>query len=186
MVRNISGAALAVALLSSPVAALAGTVDLFPFTLDPVTAPTGASNATLPTGTFVEDYLFFLDTKVGTLDDLVTLAGLANLAPGATLALYSGTPAGALVPGGVPGNPVTLTIMGSAWVASQSFGPEPSGDYYVELVGKVLGTTASPAISVSITAPTIPEVPTWAMMGLGFAGLAFAGFRSRRPTISIT
>ena len=28
----------------------------------------------------------------------------------------------------------------------------------------------------------VPEPSTWAMMGLGFAGLAFAGFRSRRTT----
>jgi PEP-CTERM motif len=30
-----------------------------------------------------------------------------------------------------------------------------------------------------------PEPSTWAMMGLGFAGLAFAGYRTRRAAISI-
>jgi len=29
-------------------------------------------------------------------------------------------------------------------------------------------------------ATTVPELSTWAMMGLGFAGLAFAGYRSSR------
>ena len=32
---------------------------------------------------------------------------------------------------------------------------------------------------------SIPEPSTWAMMALGFAGLAFAGYRARRATISI-
>jgi len=32
---------------------------------------------------------------------------------------------------------------------------------------------------------TVPEPATWAMMGLGFAGLAFAGYRTRRSAISI-
>jgi hypothetical protein len=32
--------------------------------------------------------------------------------------------------------------------------------------------------NVSLTAP---EPATWVMMGLGFAGFAFAGFRARRP-----
>jgi fibro-slime domain-containing protein len=31
----------------------------------------------------------------------------------------------------------------------------------------------------------VPEASTWAMMGLGFAGLGFAGFRARRSAISI-
>jgi len=178
-IRNISGAALAIALLSSPVEALAGTVDLFPFTLDPVTADSGASNATIKKGAFTEDYLFYIDTNVATLDDSVTVAGLSDLAPGATLALFSGTPKGTEL-----GTTVTLTKMGSAaWVAAQSFGAEPAGDYYVQLKGTVLARTGSPAISVSITG--IPEPATWVMMGLGFAGLAFAGYRSRRPTISI-
>jgi hypothetical protein len=31
----------------------------------------------------------------------------------------------------------------------------------------------------------VPETATWAMMGVGFAGLAFAGSRRRRTAISI-
>ncbi len=31
----------------------------------------------------------------------------------------------------------------------------------------------------------VPDLPTWAMVGLGFAGLVFAGYRSRRTPISI-
>ena len=29
---------------------------------------------------------------------------------------------------------------------------------------------------------TVPEPSTWVMMGLGFAGLAFAGYRARRSS----
>ena len=77
MTPNISGAALAVALLSSPVAALAGVVGLVPFTLDPVTAPTGASNATIAEGVFTEDYLFIVDTNVASLDTWLPSLGSA-------------------------------------------------------------------------------------------------------------
>ncbi len=38
--------------------------------------------------------------------------------------------------------------------------------------------------NVSLTAAA-PEASTWAMMGLGFAGLAFAGYRGRRAAVSI-
>ncbi len=38
---------------------------------------------------------------------------------------------------------------------------------------------------IGAAAPSVPEAPTWAMMGLGFAGLVFAGYRARRRPISI-
>ncbi len=44
--------------------------------------------------------------------------------------------------------------------------------------------SASPAFEFDMAAG-VPEPATWAMMGIGFAGLAFAGFRTRRPAISI-
>jgi PEP-CTERM motif len=36
----------------------------------------------------------------------------------------------------------------------------------------------------NFTSPTVPEPSTWAMLLLGFAGLGFAGYRSRRPAAS--
>jgi hypothetical protein len=36
----------------------------------------------------------------------------------------------------------------------------------------------------NVTLP-VPEPSTWAMMGLGFAGLAFAGYRGRRAATAI-
>ena len=39
-------------------------------------------------------------------------------------------------------------------------------------------------IAAILTSPAVPELSTWAMMGLGFAGLAFAGYRARRSTVT--
>ena len=39
--------------------------------------------------------------------------------------------------------------------------------------------------SVALTTSTVPEPSSWAMMLVGFAGLGYAGFRSRRRAISI-
>jgi hypothetical protein len=36
-------------------------------------------------------------------------------------------------------------------------------------------------IAAIATSSSVPELSTWAMMGLGFAGLTFAGYRARRP-----
>ncbi|MFY9970462.1 MAG: hypothetical protein WAK41_13765, partial [Roseiarcus sp.] len=36
------------------------------------------------------------------------------------------------------------------------------------------------AISVSGATTSVPELSTWVMMALGFAGLGFAGYRARR------
>ena len=40
-------------------------------------------------------------------------------------------------------------------------------------------------VTLGASTPGAPEPSTWAMMGLGFAGLAFAGRRSRRPAKAI-
>jgi hypothetical protein len=51
------------------------------------------------------------------------------------------------------------------------------------------GTTGSSETSVLVNAfsqtTAIPEPSTWAMMLLGFAGLGYAGFRTRRTSVSI-
>jgi hypothetical protein len=39
-------------------------------------------------------------------------------------------------------------------------------------------------VAATVTISSIPEPSTWAMMGLGFAGLAFAGFRTRRSAVA--
>jgi hypothetical protein len=46
-------------------------------------------------------------------------------------------------------------------------------------------TAISTQAALEFDMAAVPEPSTWAMMGLGFAGLAFAGFRRRRSAISI-
>ena len=38
---------------------------------------------------------------------------------------------------------------------------------------------------LSWSVATVPELSTWAMMGVGFAGLAFAGYRSQRKSAAL-
>ena len=67
--------------------------------------------------------------------------------------------------------------------------------YLVELTGDFSSITFSSPnngnfeigiVSVTLDPPGetggVPELSTWAMMGVGFAGLAFAGARARRPS----
>jgi hypothetical protein len=51
------------------------------------------------------------------------------------------------------------------------FGPGGASNYYT--------------YDVPLTLTAIPEGSTWAMMGLGFVGLAFVGFRKRREPRAI-
>ena len=46
-------------------------------------------------------------------------------------------------------------------------------------------TVSSTQAAFEFDMAAVPEPSTWAMMGIGFAGLAFAGFRSRKSPISI-
>jgi hypothetical protein len=41
---------------------------------------------------------------------------------------------------------------------------------------------AGAEIGLQISAVATPELSTWVMMGLGFAGLGFAGWRAQRKT----
>ncbi len=63
---------------------------------------------------------------------------------------------------------------------------EPLG-YLVEVTGHftTVTLTMSGGDGGNFEIGVVPEPSTWAMMGLGFAGLAFAGYRSRRSAISI-
>jgi hypothetical protein len=51
-----------------------------------------------------------------------------------------------------------------------------AGQYYVEFSG---ASRAPLAIGGSIAVAGVPEMSTWAMLGLGFASLGFAGTRKR-------
>ena len=57
------------------------------------------------------------------------------------------------------------------WVKNE---PDAAGVY------KIHATEANPPRSDHILGVELPEIPTWVMLGLGFAGLGFAAFRSPR------
>ncbi len=60
---------------------------------------------------------------------------------------------------------------GSGGYEAALFGPGGANNYY---------TYNDP-----ITLTAVPEPSTWAMLGLGFAGLAFVGYRKRRKALAI-
>ncbi len=69
-------------------------------------------------------------------------------------------------------------------VSGQNFTPEMlsvlllAGSNTLEFVGQSALDNTAFIDNVSIS---VPELSTWAMLGLGFAALAFAGHRARRP-----
>ncbi len=76
------------------------------------------------------------------------------------------------VPGATAPDVTTVTYTG------------PSGNLPFKLAyGECCGAPAVLNIDLPLTA--VPEPSTWAMMGLGFAALGFAGYRARKTSISI-
>jgi hypothetical protein len=129
--------------------------------------PAPSLTGTVESGGFTNYYTFTLTSTV----DLAATDVIA-LIPGSTfgsgvLDLYKGTPA-------------TGTMVGSASIT----GSTPTGTlndivgagkYYYEVAVSASGTYGN-ALLVS----GIPEVQTWAMLGLGFAALGFVGFAKRK------
>ena len=76
----------------------------------------------------------------------------------------------------------------SGGFACTAFGPVPA-----PAISGLTSTPTSFEVSFNILrndetyvfGAAVPEPTTWAMMGLGFAGLAFAGFRARRSAATI-
>lgn len=59
-----------------------------------------------------------------------------------------------------------------------------SGNQPFQLVyGECCGGPATLNVDLPFVSPAVPEPSTWAMMGLGFAGLGFVGFRRARKTV---
>jgi hypothetical protein len=117
---------------------------------------------------------FFL-TKSGVetaLSATIAVFRQGSFTPG-TLSLFSGSPfAGTLL------DSAPLTFAGSAYTASfsETLGP---GTYYA----LITGTVNVPLLGVGGTVTTsaaVPELSTWAMLGLGFAGIGLAGLTRRR------
>ncbi len=122
----------------------------------------------------------FFTTTAFDFSGSTTTSVIKQTITGGLLQLFSGTPTG-------PNTPVDhadLMKSGSAYIASFTDLGLAAGSYFLELTGTA-SAAVSPTISLSTESSAIPEPSTWAMVVLGFAGLAFAGFRTRRASISI-
>jgi hypothetical protein len=77
-----------------------------------------------------------------------------------------------------PEEPVATYIV----IGPQAYSGDESAPTFLMGVydGTNLGTGAAAIVTISSGASPVPEISTWAMMLLGFAGLAFAGYRASR------
>jgi hypothetical protein len=150
-----SVAGLGVALcLSSP--ASAAIIPLSP------APPAFTFSATLESGSFTNYYTFTLAASAS-LAAQDTVQGFGTFTSG-VLELYNGTPTSwTLV-----GSSVSLTGSPPSGTLKDLVG---AGNYYYEVVVSAKGDLVN-----TLTVSAIPELQTWAMLGIGFAALGFVGF----------
>jgi hypothetical protein len=158
-------AGLGVALLLSS-SAFAATISLEPF--DP---PRITDSSTLEPGSFTNFYTFTLTTAtdVTAVDTIVAVPPVGTFTSG-TLALFMGTP-----PSGTPDGSVAITGTSPVFFATLAKDLLP-GSYFYEVSAVGTGTVLNTLTAVA----EIPEIGTWAMLGLGFAALGLAGFAKRK------
>ena len=90
---------------------------------------------------------------------------------------------GASVYNGTPGS-MTAPLYNSPAETSEITSPSftiKSGPYYIDYIE---GNGSPADLVFSTTTSAIPEPSTWAMMLLGFAGLAYAGLRGRKTSVA--
>jgi hypothetical protein len=96
--------------------------------------------------------------------------------------MYTGTQLAAVPGASLPGDGAP-TITGSTSNGRFTF---------IDSSADITGITVSENLAVSTNsfeiaqiATSVPELSTWVMMGLGFAGLAFVGYRARRAQVRV-
>jgi hypothetical protein len=152
--RSVAGLAVALC-LASPVSAA----------IIPITVP--SATPTIETGSFTNYYTFTLATaKDLTAFDTITPLPSSTFDSG-VLSLYKGVPtSGTLLSHtSLTGSPPSGTLMDDL----------TAGTYYYKVA-----VTASGELVNVLAVSGIPELQTWAMLGLGFAALGFVGFAKRR------
>jgi hypothetical protein len=75
-------------------------------------------------------------------------------------------------------------VLGAAWSDSEAIGFNNRGDIVGEGVydGVQTGFLLTPVSASPLSASAAPELSTWAMLLVGFAGLGLAGYRRGRPS----
>jgi hypothetical protein len=162
-------------LLSSPTSAAVFTTNMG--TLDP---PDSGFFDALVIGKGAFEDIGTFDLTAAALTDVAAHIGAnfpAIYTPGA-LSLFEGTPAlpGALI------DTQTLTFDSSTkeYVAGFNdikLGPDP---YFAEINGT--SNVIALGVSGSVTTGGIPELSTWAMLGIGLAGIGLVGVTKRRAS----
>jgi hypothetical protein len=126
--------------------------------------PASSITFTTQTGSFTDDYTFTLTSGafLGATDAVIPLVN--STVTSAVLDLFSGTPTtGTLVS--------SVSLTGSPVLSGTLKDTLAPGAYYYEVSAVATGLNGN-ALAVS----AIPELQTWAMLGLGFAALGFVGF----------
>ncbi len=162
-------------LLSSPALAATQIYTTDMMNLDPDNS--GFFDATVAKKTQPFEDIGTFDLTVDALTDVAAHIGVnkpANYTPG-TLWLYEGTP---MSPGPlINSEMLTYDSVSKEYVAgfSDLLGPDP---YFAVIDGQT--NIKNLGISGSVTTQSIPEASTWAMLGIGFAGIGLVGLSRRR------
>jgi len=176
----LAGAVVALGILSSPSYAATITLTVTPSTLDPNVFSFGSISASsnLPaSGTFTasgESDPFFVTTTAyvsQTIDLSLFGPGTGTLPTGVTLSLYKVGDS----------MPIEMqTSSGATGSISLSTLELAGGHYYDVLTGTShSGTSNAVGISGGAAVFAVPELSTWGMLTLGFAGLGYAAFRRK-------
>jgi hypothetical protein len=117
------------------------------------------------------------DSGIGSEKVIGGVLGLNNLTSFGSGPLF--IPAGALI----DSSPFTNTLGGQ----EATVGPDvlAAGKYFAEVSGTSGSSPLHLAIDGTVTGSAVPEPSTWAMLILGFGGLAFAGFRRKRNQLNL-
>jgi hypothetical protein len=162
-------------LASSPALAVTQIFTTNMGNLDPDNS--GFFDAIVPKKTQPFEDIGTFDLTVEALTNVAAHIGVskpANYTPG-MLWLYEGTPTS---PGPlIDSEKLTYDSLSKEYVAgfTDLLGPDP---YFAVIDG--MTNIKNLGISGSVTTATIPESSTWAMLGLGFAGIGFVGMARRR------
>lgn len=118
-----------------------------------------------------------------TLSSAISIVGLGTIVPvppfssysDGLIELFSGIPNT-----GTPEGPaVAITGPSNSGSIFDSLGP---GEYYFEVSADVTSSSGVPVVNV-LSIVTIPELPTWSLLGLGFAALGYAGLARRKRAV---